>query len=189
MELKKLTKTHNGEFLNSYIAEYKIGNEKNGYDTKLYELVSRDSNLDLTKLKNTADAVSIIATDESGEKILLQKEFRLALNRTVYNFPGGLIDPGETAAITAKRELKEETGLDLYEINKILAPSAICVGITNEMIETVYGKAKGSFTASTSPVEEIEAAWYTKEEVRKLIDSGKLMSTRTQCYLDVWSNS
>ena len=40
--------------------------------------------------------------------VLLQKEFRMATNNWVYNFPAGLIDEGETPEEAAIRELKEE---------------------------------------------------------------------------------
>ena len=41
----------------------------------------------------------IIATDEADEMILIDKEFRLAPGEWVYNFPAGLIDPGETPEV------------------------------------------------------------------------------------------
>ena len=36
--------------------------------------------------------------------------------------------------------------------------------------------------------EEIEANWYTKEEVKKLIEEGAYMSVRTQMFLWQWIN-
>jgi ADP-ribose pyrophosphatase len=50
----------------------------------------------------------------------------------------------------------------------------------------VVGKARGQFKPSTSAVEEIEAAWYTKAEIRKLIKTEKF-AARTQAYCYVWS--
>ena len=45
----------------------------------------------------------------TGERILLNYEYRLAVGEWVYNYPAGLIDDGETIAEAAVRELKEET--------------------------------------------------------------------------------
>lgn len=187
MKLTELTKVHTGKFLNSYVAKYLINTRDGKEVIKEYELVSRDANLDLNEKKDAGDAVGIIATDETDEKILLQKEFRLAINRWVYNFPGGMIDEGETAEVSAVRELKEETGLDLYEITGKLSASMVVAGFSDELIETVIGKARGTFDQSTSDMEEIEAAWYTKEQIRELIKAGELMTTRTQSYLYLWS--
>ena len=38
----------------------------------------------------------------------------------IYNFPSGLIDPGERPDESAKRELWEQTGLDLVRIDNML---------------------------------------------------------------------
>lgn len=41
---------------------------------------------------------------------MLQKQFRPPINKVVIEIPAGLVDEGETAADSAVRELKEETG-------------------------------------------------------------------------------
>ncbi|MBP1584056.1 MAG: NUDIX domain-containing protein [Victivallales bacterium] len=60
--------------------------------------------------QNTPNAVIIIARTVPEDCILLVRQFRPALGRYSVAFPAGLIDPGETAATAALRELKEETG-------------------------------------------------------------------------------
>jgi 8-oxo-dGTP diphosphatase len=59
----------------------------------------------------------MVTFSKDRSKILLLQEFRLACNNWVYNFPGGLSDEGESPENTAKRELKEETGLEINPEN------------------------------------------------------------------------
>ena len=117
---------------------------------------------------------------------MINKEFRLAPGQWVYNIPAGLIDPGETPQESAKRELMEETGLTLYEINDFINTSYSAVGFSNETNVCIVGKARGEFKDSTSSVEEIEAGWYTKEEVRELLKTEKF-AARTQAFCYMWS--
>ena len=66
-----------------------------------------------TRPKNSAvDGVGIVAILQkaSGPEILLQKQFRPPINKVTIEVPAGLVDENETAAQTAIRELKEETG-------------------------------------------------------------------------------
>lgn len=46
----------------------------------------------------------------SGPELLLQKQFRPPINKVTIEVPAGLVDEGETAAESAVRELREETG-------------------------------------------------------------------------------
>ena len=184
MKFQSIEKVHDGAYIHRYDITYETADGRK----KIYEMISRDSDIkDLEQLqKKEADSVVLILHDESGERILLNHEFRLALGGWVYNFPAGLIDPGETPEQSAKRELKEETGLDLTEIRDRLPLSYSAVGFSNETNLCFVGTAAGNFQKSSSAMEEIEAAWYTKAEVRKLLQS-EPFAARTQSYCYLWS--
>lgn len=184
MEFKGIEKREEGKFITRYNLEYETVDHK----TKIYEMISRKKNLSgLEELKgNEPDAVVIIATNETGDKILIDREFRLAVGGWVYNFPAGLIDEGETPQVSAKRELFEETGLDLYEITDVIGPSYSAVGFSNEINVCIVGKARGEFAESTSTVEEITPGWYTKEEIRELLKTERF-AARTQAFCYLWS--
>ncbi len=184
MKFKEITKREEGK----YITRFDISYETTDSKEKIYEMISRKKNLStLEQLRGErADAVVIIATDESGEKILLNREFRLAVGDWVYNFPAGLIDPGENPIESAKRELWEETGLELYEIEDQIGESYSAVGFSNEMNVCIVGRARGEFRQSTSTVEEIEAGWFSKQEVKELLKKYRF-AARTQAYCYLWA--
>ena len=184
MKFVGIEKKEQGKFITRYDVKYETvdGILKN------YEMISRNG--DITDFEGlhgkAADAVVIIATDENDEKILIDREYRLAPGEWVYNFPAGLIDPGETPEVSAKRELMEETGLELYEITDTIGTSSSAVGFSNETNMCVVGKARGEFKPSTSTLEEITPGWYTKSEVRELLKTEKF-AARTQAFCYVWS--
>ena len=184
MKFKHIQKREEGKFITRYDIAYETVDKQE----KIYEIISRNKALDsIESLNGTKpDSVVIIATDESGEKLLINKEFRMAVGDWVYNFPAGLIDEGEEPAESAKRELWEETGLELYEMEDFMGPSYSAGGFSNEINVCVVGKARGSFKPSTSTVEEIEPGWYTKAELRELLKTARF-AARTQAYSYLWS--
>ncbi len=184
MRFKSIKKREEGNFITRYDVAYETEDQKE----KIYEIISRNKALDsIEALKGSSpDSVVIIATDEGGGKLLINKEFRMAVGDWVYNFPAGLIDEGEQPVESAKRELWEETGLELYEIDDFIAQSYSAVGFSNEINVCVVGKARGTFRPSTSTVEEIEPGWYTKAELRELLKTERF-AARTQAYSYLWS--
>lgn len=184
MKFKGLKKGEEGRFITRYNLSYETEDGKE----KIYEVISRSKELkgfeDLHPER--ADAVVVIVTDEKDERIVINKEYRMAVGDWVYNFPAGLIDPGEEPEESAKRELFEETGLDLYEITDFIGPSYSAVGFSNEINVCVVGHARGEFGKSTSSFEEIVPGWYTKAEVRELLKTERF-AARTQAYCYVWS--
>ena len=185
MKLLNLKQVHKGKFLSYYVASFL---NKDG-DVKEYEFISRDSTLTKEKFGNNVPAgVGLVALNKNKDKVLLQAEFRLATNHFVYNFPAGLIDKGETVEEAAKRELKEETGLDLIEIQDVLPPSYASQGTSDELMQLVICTCEGQIKESIFVDEEIHAKWYTKEEVKTMFLEKAYMSVRTQMFLYMWMN-
>lgn len=166
IELQNIKNVYNGKYIKMYEMEYLNLDGK----SKTYEMASRYNILSENDiLSNEASGVSLIIFNESYDKILLLKEFRMATNTTVVNFVSGLIDKNEFPLETAMRELKEETGLDITRVIGILPEAYSAIGITNEKTITIICTAKGNFSQSTSPNELIETNWYSKDDVKKII--------------------
>ena len=184
MEYKGIRKILEGKFITRYDVDYLTAE---GH-TKTYEIISRNRDIrTLAQLQNRqADSVVMILTDESGERILINHEYRMAMGQWIYNFPAGLIDPGETPEESARRELWEETGLTLVCIDDVLDNSYSAVGFANERNICVFGAAAGTFRKSTSDAEEIVPGWYTKEEAMRLLRT-EPFAARTQAYCYAWA--
>ena len=184
MEFVGIEKKEQGRFITRYDLTYRTADQKE----KVYEMISRDKNLStFSDLHDKpADAVVLIMHNEDRSKVLLNHEYRMPMGEWIYNFPAGLIDAGETPEEAARRELHEETGLTILQILDTIPESYSAIGFSNEKNVCVVGIASGEFTPSTSTEEEIDPAWYTKEEIRALIASARF-SARSQAYLYLWS--
>ncbi len=185
MKYKGIHKILEGKFITRYDVDYLTAE---GHE-KTYEIISRNRNLQtLEDLQNKVpDSVIMILTDEAGERILVSREYRMAMAQWIYNFPAGLIDPGETPEESAKRELWEETGLTLTKVTDVLDNSYSAVGFANERNICVFGTAAGQFRKSTSDAEEIVPGWYTREEIRALLRT-EPFAARTQAYCYAWAH-
>lgn len=175
-------------FPGKFITRYDLAYETEEGDRKIYEMISR--NPDIRSYEDVhgtaADSVVLMMHSPDHQKILLNREFRMAAGEWVMNFPAGLIDPGETPDEAARRELREETGLELLTIEDHLLESYSAVGFSNEQNICVIGTCGGTFQKSTSALEEIQAGWYTREEVRRLLQT-EHFAARTQSYCYLWS--
>lgn len=186
MQLKYqgIRRVHRGRFITRYDVDYVTEAGR----SKTYEIISRNPDIrTLEELQNSrADSVVMILTDESGERLLVCREYRMAMARWIYNFPAGLIDPGEAPEESARRELREETGLALIRVDDVLDGSYSAIGFSNERNVCVFGVAAGAFHESSSDAEEIAPGWYTREEMRKLLRT-EMFAARTQAYCYAWA--
>ncbi len=184
MKLKGVEKVAGWEYLTRYDVKY----ETPSGGEKIYEMFSRDPGIDSVEklLHPRTDAVMIIMTDEPREHLLLIREFRLELGREIYGLPAGLIDPGETPEQAARRELKEETGLDLIEICHVMPPAYSAVGLSNEQCICVFGVAGGEIAPCKETGEEITARWYSREELRGMVQR-ETFGSWAQAYTYMWT--
>lgn len=170
MKLLQLKKVKDGKYLKNYELTYlnKKGKEK------VYEIVSRHEIPDESALGNVVSGVSIVAYYE--DKLLLLKEFRMGVNHDVYNLCAGMIEEGESIEECIQRELYEETGLQVKEILQILRPSYSAVAISDVKTQIAFVEAEGGFEDHTSENEMIEAKFYSREEVRELLETEEFSS-------------
>ena len=173
MELTKFEKVRDGKYLKNYELTYrnKAGREKK------YEMVSRRELAGIEDVGGKPSGVSIVAT--YGDRMLLLHEFRMGVNRTIYNLCAGMLEPGESIEECVARELYEETGLKVKKIKKILPPSFAAVAITDTTTYIAFVEAEGDFEDHTSENEQIEARFYTKEEIKRLLET-ESFSSRAQ---------
>lgn len=173
MEFLGLEKIKDGKYLKNYELKYlnKEGKEK------IYEIVSRRELCAVSDVGNTPSGVSIIATQ--GDKMLLLHEFRMGVNRTIYNLCAGMIEDGETIEECIARELYEETGLKVKQIKKILPPSFSAVAISDITTYIAFVETVGSIHDHSSVNEQIEAKFYTKAEIKELLET-EPFSSRAQ---------
>ena len=187
MKFKEIKLRHEGKFLKLYDFIYvnRAGN------IKAYEVISRDNISSISEvLNNEPMAVVLFILDRTHTKVLLNKEFRMAVNDYVINMPAGLIEKGETFEETAIRELKEETGLDLLKIIDIMPPTYSAVGVSNEKTVCVVCEADGVLGGNPEEDEDIEAFWVDKDMAEKLLyDNNMILAARTQMLLYQWINS
>lgn len=171
MKLINFEKVHDGRYLKSYELTYlnRQGKEKK------YEMVSRRNLAGPQDLGAKPSGVSIVAS--CGDRLLLLKEFRMGVNRSIYNLCAGMLEPNESIEECVARELMEETGLKLVRINKILPPSFAAVAISDTTTYIAFAEVEGTpDSTGASANEEIRSALYTREQVRELLDTAEFSS-------------
>ena len=173
MKFIRLEKVKDGKYLKNYEITYlnKAGKEKK------YEIVSRKELKDVSDIGRAPSGISIVAFHDG--KLLLLREFRMSVNRTIFNLCAGMIEEGESIEECIRRELYEETGLSVKKIGTILPPSYAAVGISDTKTYIAIVDAEGEFSDHTSDNEMIQAQFYSKEEVQKLLETEEF-SSRSQ---------
>jgi len=118
---------------------------------------------------NMPDAVVIVPFHTTEKKVVITREYRVALADYEYGFPAGLIDPGETIEQTARRELQEETGLTVTRFLKISPPVYSSAGMTDESVAMAYVECDGRpITDGNTGSEVIEVQLLTRTQASQM---------------------
>ena len=165
------------KFLSLYNANY----TNKGGNKKTWTIATRKSKEVLEDQffngkEDKVDAVVILAYHKEEKKLVAIRQFRIPLNNYVYELPAGLIDNNDDIISTVKRELKEETGLDLEEVieNKMGKKLYLSPGMTDESVSLVYCTCSGKISdENLEEDEDIETILLSKEDAIKIINSGE----------------
>lgn len=125
-------------------------------------------------------SVVVLGVDTSGAepRVLLEKQFRYAAEKVLWELPAGRIDEGESALAAGKRELIEETGYRAKKWSKALF-FYVSPGFLNETM-TIYlaeGLTEGEATPEDDEV--IETKLIPLTEAVEMVMRGTISDAKT----------
>lgn len=121
------------------LAPWKTTEERVEYKTNIFNLIKRDMYYEQENHHGSfysidpPDWINVIALTPKNE-IVLVEQYRFGIEEVTLEIPGGMVDPGEDAFETAKRELLEETGFYSEEwesLGKVSSNPAIQTNYTH----------------------------------------------------------
>jgi ADP-ribose pyrophosphatase len=167
MHIDKVEKITNEKWLNLFAATF----EHNGHSGR-WLFASRRAK---PYAEHGGDAVVIVPVLRMpGEppRLVMVKEFRVPVGGYVFAFPAGLLEPGESIEETVRRELLEETGMEVVAVKRVTQPLYSSSGLTDEAVAMAFVDART--TPLTKPkleaAEDLEVVLLDFAEVCRLCD-------------------
>ena len=103
-------------------------------------------------------SVAAMVTNDRGEILLVKSPWR------GWEYPGGLIEPGETFQDALKREVREEAGVEI----EITGFVGICKNVGKDIVNIDFTARYVSGELQTSE-ESTEVIWTTPEKAMEMI--------------------
>ena len=137
-------------------------------------------------------AVMMIPVTRPGDTLVIIRQFRPPTGRLVYEFPAGLINPGEDPKEAAVRELKEETGyvgtIDYCSPQVFTSP-----GLSSEFVHLVRMsvdlEAQGDLATHFDESEYIETFLVGQDELADFIRQAETDGCGVDTKIYMWAIS
>jgi ADP-ribose pyrophosphatase len=146
-------------------------------DVVIEEVVLPNGKKSKREIVKHPGAVAVIAITKE-KKLVLVKQFRKPLNRTIVEIPAGKLEKGEDPLDCAKRELEEETG---YKSNKLehVISFYTSPGFADEIIHLYFTSELEIGNVDTDEDEFVELMEVTLEEAEELIRRREIYDAKT----------
>lgn len=121
------------------------------------------------------------------DRVVLLKNYRPAVEDTLWEVPAGTLEGDEPFEIAAARELKEETG---YTANQYTYWGYLYAspGVLNEKLHIFFAEELTPGDASPEPCEKIEPIALPFEEALRMAHSGDIRDAKTITALLLWQS-
>ena len=171
--IRSAKKQTNNRFLNMYELEVTHRDGK----TSPYYMASRVDEPEkikaVTKVNTPNGVIMYGVYGENKDKVVLVRQYRYPIGGYVYEFPAGLVEPGEELVDAGVREMFEETGLTLTPVDAgcYTKPFFTTVGMTDESCGTVFGYCSGEPTNThQESSEDIQVVIADRDECRRILN-------------------
>ncbi len=133
-------------------------------------------------------AVAIVALQGEGDeqRVALVRQFRKAAEQFLLEIPAGTLEPGEEPLACAQRELLEETGLTARRwahLQTFYTAPGFC---TEKMWLYLAQDVQPVLESHTQDDERIEVCFYTRAQVKEMIQAGEFHDAKTLVGLLWW---
>ena len=123
------------------------------------------------------DAVTVLPLLGDG-RVCFVENYRVAVEQTLIELPAGVVEPGEDPALTAKRELAEETGYQAEQI-ELLATFYTSPGILDERMHLYLATSLKPGQATPEPGEDLRPLLTTWQQALEMARDGRIQDAKT----------
>ena len=144
---------------------------------------------------NGEESVREIITHRGGvgilikvdDKFIIEKQFRYALGKEIYELPAGKLEADEEPLEAAKRECLEETGYRPLEMIHLGDMVPTC-GYSNEVIHFYYCPKSVKEERHLDSDEFIDIMYMSLEEIEKMIKEDRIVDSKILAVLTLYKN-
>ena len=125
-------------------------------------------------------SIVVLPLDDSGRvpRVLLERQYRYAAGRRMWELPAGRVDPGENHLAAAKRELIEETGYTALRWQKALF-FYVSPGFLDESMTVYLARGLKKGIAQPEEDERIAVRFFPLRQAVHMVTTGKIIDAKT----------
>lgn len=129
---------------------------------------------------HTPGAVATVAVSDDGQ-VAMVEQYRASFGHYVLEIPAGMRDvEGEVGEVTARRELREEAGVDAANI-QLLGECMSSPGVTDSSVLVYLATGLSKVDAEPHGPEENEMTlrWFSFSEVLAMVEDGRIADAKS----------
>lgn len=130
----------------------------------------RESDFFTMDTSDWVQAAAIVGQD----RVLMVNQFRFGSLGTSWEFPGGVMEPGESPIEAARRELAEETGYEGGEARIIAEVSPNPAIQSNKAYIVLIDGCRKTGKTAWDPNEELEVREVPVEDIDGMVENGEI---------------
>lgn len=159
---------------------WKVTETKKGFEGKWIHInldkieLPDKSEIEFEAIQFQRNGAGVVAENQNGE-IILVKNYRYINDYYSWEIPAGTIMPGTSPEDCVIEELKEEAGCEVSKSDLTYIGSYFpSIGSSSQIFHCFFAKNVKQLTDELDGNEIIEAKWFSRDEIKKMIIDGTI---------------